>query len=322
MARPRGAGTQKRSDTAGLVPCPTRFDQAIDGLILHLATERGLSAAYQLSTRRSLERFARWCRGNGEAEGPEDVKPDLAAAYLEERAATGAAPATCKLEAVALRIFFRWLHRSGRCSADLATVVPVPRTGRKLPVVLGEESSRRLIEAVDIAHGPLALRDRCILELLYSCGLRVSELATLRLEDMNFERGLLRVSGKGGRTRLAPIGRAALAIVAEYLRTARPRLVKRGAAPSELILSTRGGRLTTARLWQIVRRRALLAGLDVPVHPHMLRHSFATHLLKNGADLRAIQEMLGHADVSTTQIYTHVDRSHLSAVHARCHPRG
>ena len=177
----------------------------------------------------------------------------------------------------------------------------------------------QLIDNVDTKI-PLGLRDHAIIELLYASGLRVSELANARLENFNPEERILRVTGKGNKTRLVPVGRKACEALAAYLSMERPRLVKRRSG-SEIFLSARGTKLTTARIWQIVKRISRHSGLEKNIYPHLLRHSFATHLLGNGADLRIIQEMLGHADISTTQIYTHVDQQRLKAVHRQFHPR-
>jgi integrase/recombinase XerD len=177
----------------------------------------------------------------------------------------------------------------------------------------------KLIESIN-THTELGLRDRAIIELLYASGLRISELASARLEEFNVEEGMLRVTGKGNKTRIVPVGGKACAALAAYLSTERSKLVKPRSG-SELFLSKRGSRLTTSRIWQIVKDRARQSGLESNVYPHLLRHSFATHLLGNGADLRIIQEMLGHADISTTQVYTHVDQHRLKAVHRQFHPR-
>src|SRR4029077_4239167 len=175
------------------------------------------------------------------------------------------------------------------------------------------------IETID-TKVPLGLRDRAIIELLYASGLRISELANARLENLDSEGRILRVVGKGNKTRLVPVGRKACEALASYLSMERPRLVKRRSG-SEIFLSERGTKLTTARIWQIVKKHARQSGLEKNIYPHLLRHSFATHLLSNGADLRIIQEMLGHADISTTQVYTHVDQQRLKAVHRKFHPR-
>jgi integrase/recombinase XerD len=195
----------------------------------------------------------------------------------------------------------------------------LPRIERYLPETLNELQVEQLLENIDtkVPHG---LRDRAMIELLYASGLRISELANARLENFNFNERLVRVTGKGNKTRIVPVGRKACEALAAYLSTERPKLVKR-CSSSEIFLSERGTKLTTARIWQIVKKHARHSGLEKNIYPHLLRHSFATHLLGNGADLRIIQEMLGHADISTTQVYTHVDQQRLKAVHRQFHPR-
>jgi integrase/recombinase XerD len=295
-------------------------DETIDEFIQHLAVERGLSGAYQLSTRRSLESFARWATRKASIRNFGDVQLTHVTDYFQKRKSDGLAAASRKLEMVALRILFRWLYRNGRIATDFTHALAVPKLARLLPETLSEQSITSLIEN-SAGKSVLDIRDTAILELLYASGLRVAELAGAMLQDLNTDEGLIRVTGKGGKTRLVPVGKSALDALDRYIGIARPQLVRKRTG-SQLFLSVRGTQLTTVRLWQIVRRHAELAGIDVPVHPHMLRHSFATHLLQNGADLRAIQEMLGHADIATTQIYTHVDRAHLVAAHRKFHPRG
>jgi integrase/recombinase XerD len=199
-------------------------------------------------------------------------------------------------------------------------LLTLPRIERFLPETLNESEVERLIESIPLDQ-PLGLRDRAMVELLYASGLRISELVNARLEHLSLEEKVIRVTGKGNKTRLVPVGAKARDALAAYLERERPRHVKRRTG-SELFLSVRGGKLTSVRCWQIVKARAKAAGLEEDVYPHLLRHSFATHLLNNGADLRVIQEMLGHADISTTQIYTHVDQDRLKAVHHKFHPRG
>ena len=315
--------------------------EAIDDFILHLATERGLSDNYQLSTRLSLEGFARWLERRHlaaelgserlaelEKEGAEwpevrlpcaDVTLELISDYLAYRKRTGLSAASIKLIVAAIKIFFSWLHARHRIPRDVAEVLPLPRTERYLPDTLNELQVETLLEGIS-PERPRGLRDRAILELLYASGLRVSELVNARLENLDLENRMIRVTGKGNKTRIVPVGAKACAAIKAYTEKERPLLVKRRTG-SEVFLSVRGSKLTTARVWQIVKETARHAGLDVNVYPHLLRHSFATHLLSNGADLRIIQEMLGHADISTTEIYTHVDQQRLKAVHHRFHPR-
>ncbi len=291
----------------------------IDEFILFLATERGLSDNYQLSTRRSLEHFAEWLSRARQVAAPGEVTLALVGDYLAERKRSGLAASSIKLIVVAIKIFFRFLLARGKIAKDAVEVLPLPRIERYLPETLNELQVERLLAAISVER-PLGLRDRAMAELLYASGLRISELAGARLENLNLEDGVIRVTGKGNKTRLIPVGRKACAAIAAYLEKERPGLVRRRTG-SEIFLSVRGSRLTTARLWQIIRQSAKHAGIETAVYPHLLRHSFATHLLSNGADLRIIQEMLGHADISTTQIYTHVDQSRLKAVHHQFHPR-
>ena len=291
----------------------------IDSFLLYLATERGLSTNYQLSTRSSLERFAGWAsgRGIGSVGG---ITPALLSDFLISEKKRGLTATSVKLEAVALRIFFRFLTARNRIPADPAEKLPLPRLPRTLPQPLSKEEMAKLV-AAPAGDTPLEIRDRALLELLYACGLRITEACSVRLENLDDEGGVIRVTGKGNKTRLIPVGKAALEALHFYLTNARPKLVSPKSG-GEIFLSVRGHALTPARIWQVVRLYAKRAGIEESVHPHQLRHSFATHLLAGGADLRIIQEMLGHASIATTQIYTQVDRSQLKSIHQKFHPRG
>jgi integrase/recombinase XerD len=309
----------------------------IEDFILYLATERGLSDNYQLSTRLSLEGFARWLErkkigepvveellAKGEPLPEVDIKVSAITLqeisdYLAHKKRLRLAAASIKLVVVAIKIFFRWLHQRERISRDPADVLPLPRLERYLPETMNELQVERLLDGISV-NAPRGLRDRAIVELLYASGLRVSELVNARLENLHLEERFIRVTGKGNKTRIVPVGSKACDAIRLYLERERPQMVKKKTG-SEIFLSSRGTKLTTVRIWQIVKHSAKLAGLDINVYPHLLRHSFATHLLGNGADLRVIQEMLGHADISTTQIYTHVDQQRLKAVHHKFHPR-
>ncbi len=315
--------------------------EAIDDFILHLATERGLSDNYQLSTRISLEGFAAWLErrrllqqvgeeallqlaGAGEPLPETEVQPgevtlDDISGYLAHRKRAGLAAASIKLIIVAVKIFFRWLHARQRVERDIAEVLSLPRVEQYLPETMNELQVEHLLDGVPTA-GPRALRDRAVVELLYASGLRVSELVNARLENLDLDNRVIRVTGKGNKTRLVPVGTKACDAIRAYVEAERPQFVRKKTG-SEIFLSARGTKLSTVRVWQIVKEIARLAGMGMNVYPHLLRHSFATHLLSNGADLRIIQEMLGHADISTTQIYTHVDQQRLKAVHHRFHPR-
>ncbi len=314
---------------------------AIEDFILHLATERGLSDNYQLSTRISLESFAHWLerRRLTEQLGEEalqqmlqagtpppqvvftldEVSSQLITDFLAHKKRAGLSAASIKLIVVAIKIFFRWLTARKRIERDPAEVFPLPRIERYLPETLNELQVERLLDGIDV-NAPRGLRDRAMLELLYASGLRVSELVDARLEFLDFDNRILRVTGKGSKTRLVPVGTKACDAIKTYLHRERPGMVKKKTG-NEIFLSARGTKLTTVRVWQIVKQIAKIAGIDTNVYPHLLRHSFATHLLSNGADLRIIQELLGHADIATTQIYTHVDQRHLKNVHHKFHPR-
>ena len=295
------------------------MEEAIDSFIRFLAVERGLSENYQLSTQRSLGEFAQWCLAKKKIDNPRAVSLSLISEYLAERKRSGLSASSIKLIVVALKIFFRFLAAKGLVERDPTEALALPRIERYLPETLNELQVEQFLEKIDTkaAHG---LRDRAMIELLYASGLRISELANSRLENFNFEDRIVRVTGKGNKTRLVPVGRKACEALAAYLSAERPKLVKRRSG-SEIFLSERGTKLTTVRIWQIVKKHARHAGLEKNIYPHLLRHSFATHLLGNGADLRIIQEMLGHADISTTQVYTHVDQQRLKAVHRQFHPR-
>jgi integrase/recombinase XerD len=314
---------------------------AIEDFILYLATERGLSDNYQISTRLSLEGFVHWLerrklvaamgevaldqllKGGGTPPSvevaPGEVTHQQIGDYLAHKKRLGLSSASIKLIVVALKIFFRWLHARQRVAVDVAEVLPLPRTERYLPETMNELQVDHLLEGIP-TDAPRGLRDRAILELLYASGLRVSELVNLTLERIDFDNRIVRVTGKGNKTRLVPVGKKACDAIQLYLEKERPEMVRKKTG-SEVFLSARGTKLTTVRIWQIVKTCAKNAGIEINVYPHLLRHSFATHLLSNGADLRIIQEMLGHADISTTQIYTHVDQQRLKAVHHRFHPR-
>ena len=296
------------------------MEQSIEQFILYLATERGLSENYQLSTRRSLEDFATWLSAIKKITTPADVTLPAIADYLAHCKKRGLATSSIKLTVVAIKILFRFLLTRNLLEANPAEYIPLPRAERYLPETLNELQVERLIESIS-TNQPLGLRDRAMVELLYASGLRISELANARLENFHLEERIIRVTGKGNKTRLIPVGRKACDAIAEYLAKERPDYVKKRTG-GEIFLSVRGTKLTTVRIWQILKRIALHAGMDVNVYPHLLRHSFATHLLSNGADLRIIQEMLGHASIATTQIYTQVDRSQLKAIHQKFHPRG
>jgi len=296
------------------------FAEAIDCFILYLATERGLSDNYQLLIKRSLEKFSDWAQKSKKLSSPREIDLTGLSEYLGREKERGLAPGSMKLIVVALKIFFRFLKVRQMVDRDPAELLPLPRLTRFLPETMNQVQVNHLL-GIDLQGRPFPLRDRAMLELFYASGLRISELAGSRLENLNLQERLIRVIGKGSKTRLVPIGRIACDAIHQYLTLERIRLVRRKTG-NEVFLSRHGKKLTTQRIWQILKEIAAIAGFEINVYPHLLRHSFATHLMANGADLRIIQELLGHADIATTQIYTHVEQSRLKAIHKQFHPRG
>lgn len=298
------------------------MERDIERFVRYLAVEKGLSDNYQLSVRRALDHLAEWLENERGVTEPGQVTLDHLTAYLAHRRLDDrVASSSLRVNLIGIKIFFRHLAGKGKLSEDVAEGIDSPKVEKYLPETLNEPSVKKLLEASREDSRPLARRDTAILELLYSSGLRVSELVNARLENVYLEDGAIRVTGKGNKTRVVPVGSAALEALNCYLEGERPSLVSRQSG-SEIFLSKWGKKLTTTRIWQIVKQRAKLAGIEQNVYPHLLRHSFATHLLGNGADLRVIQELLGHADISTTQIYTHVNQKQLRDVHRKFHPRG
>ncbi|MES2705923.1 MAG: site-specific tyrosine recombinase XerD [Verrucomicrobiota bacterium] len=290
---------------------------ALERFIIFLAAERGLSVNYQISNRQSLEALISWLRETRGVQTPDMVTLEHLTDYLGRRKKEGLSNATLRLGIISIKLFFRWLTARKFIPRDPADNLQAPRLNAALPETLSTQEVEHLLASID-PKTPLDYRDLAVLELLYASGLRISELVNATLDMLSFEEGLIRVTGKGNKTRLVPVGRSALAALQNWLEKGRPNLVNRFTG-SHIILSVRGGKLTPQRLWQIVKTRA--EAVDLDVYPHLLRHSFATHLLSGGADLRVIQEMLGHANISTTQIYTHVDQRRLKEVHTKFHPR-
>lgn len=288
-----------------------------DAMIRYLATERGLSEAYQLSVRQTLDALAKWLTKSGGT--LREVGTEELAAFLGQRKREGLNAASLRITTVHLKVFFRWLAATGRLVMDPAEPLLSPQAEQSLPETLHVAEVRKLLESIDPTQ-PLGRRDLAILELFYAAGLRLSELCKARLELLDSDGGFLRITGKGNKTRIVRVGTKALEAVASYLQNERPALVSKRTS-SHIFLSVRGTALSPDRVRQIVKERAAQAGIEQNIYPHLLRHSFATHLLEGGADLRVIQELLGHADIATTQIYTHVDRQRLKSVHRQFHPR-
>ena len=285
---------------------------------MYLATERGLSSAYQLSVQQTLDALAAYLKSKGLPLS--DVGTEELSAFLAERKTGGLAASSLRITTVHLKVFFRWLASRGKLPMDPAEPLLSPRPDQTLPETLHGKEVSKILESIDPAQ-PLGRRDLAILELFYSSGLRLSELCSAKLENLDLDEKFMRVTGKGNKTRIVPIGGRAHDALQDYLRNERPSLVTKKTS-SEVFITIRGTKFSPDRVRQIVKERAAMAGIDQNVYPHLLRHSFATHLLEGGADLRVIQELLGHADISTTQIYTHVDGARLKSIHKKFHPRG
>ena len=283
-----------------------------------ISLEQGLSPRTQEAYRRDLARFAEYAAVKGLA-APTDVTARLLREYVYHLKDLGLSPASIRRNVSAVRTYFRFLTGDGIVVRDPSERLETPKRWRTLPEVLTVDEVKRLLASPTLDDA-LVFRDRALLELAYSAGLRVSEWITLGVRDLLLDEGLVRVFGKGSKERLVPIGRSAIGAVAIYLRELRPRL-ERGEGKGVLFLNARGRPLTRMGAWKILRGHVERSGITKHVSPHTLRHSFATHLLEGGADLRAVQEMLGHADIATTQIYTHVDREYLRQVHRSYHPR-
>jgi integrase/recombinase XerD len=284
----------------------------------HLAVEKGASPRTNEAYIRDVTRFATFCLTKG-AKTPESASAKILREYVYHLKDLGLSPASIRRNVSAVRSYFRFMLAEGELVRDPSEKLEAPKRWRTLPEVLTVAETEKLLLAPSLDE-PLAFRDRAMLELAYGAGLRVSEWISLSIRDVMMDDHLVRVFGKGSKERLVPIGRKAIGAVAIYLRELRPKL-ERGQGKGVLFLNARGEPLSRMGAWKILRKYVDIAGITKSVSPHTLRHSFATHLLEGGADLRAVQEMLGHADISTTQIYTHVDREFLRSVHRQYHPR-
>ena len=291
----------------------------LDDFLTHLTIERGLSVnsydAYQRDLKAYLRHLAKRQVLLLSEASYKDVK-----AFISSLRRRGLAPSSISRHISSVRMFHRFLISEGLAQSNPTDHIQTPKQPKRLPAILNRKEILSLLEQPDHTT-PLGLRDRAILEFMYATGLRASELLTFRRPDLLFDIRLARIFGKGSKERLVPVGQHALRMIRHYLDTVRPMISTRGSGEI-LFLNARGRQLSRMGLWKILKTYVELAGLDKHVSPHTLRHSFATHLLEGGADLRAVQEMLGHVDITTTQIYTHIDREYLREVHRKYHPRG
>jgi integrase/recombinase XerD len=289
----------------------------LDTFIDHLWLEDGLSKNTLDSYRADLSLFSTWIfKQNGTllAANQADIQQYLAIKFPQSQARS-----ISRLVA-SLRRFYRYALRENLISTDPTLQIESPKLPRSLPKSLNEQEVNDLLNAPNISQ-PIGLRDRAMLELLYASGLRVSELVTVKVNEVSTQDGVVRVTGKGSKTRLVPMGQEAADWIEKYLNNARPEILN-GQMTDALFATTRGGGMTRQAFWYLIKRYALLAGITKHMSPHVLRHAFATHLLNHGADLRVVQMLLGHSDISTTQIYTHVARERLKQLHSVHHPRG
>jgi len=297
---------------------PQPSAEAIDRFIDALWLEDGLAALTLAAYRRDLTLYAAWLHGEHVKALDDSGETDLRAFMAQRHATTKATTANRRLSV--FKRYFRWAVRERHLGVDPTLKLDSARQPLRVPKTLSEAQVESLLAAPEVTT-PLGLRDRAMLELMYASGLRVSELVLLKAVHVSLDQGVLRVMGKGSRERLVPFGAEAHEWLRRYLAQARPGLLKRDAS-ADLFLTVRGAAMTRQMFWKIVKHHALVAGITAPMSPHTLRHAFATHLLNHGADLRAVQMLLGHADIGTTTIYTHVARERLRVLHAQHHPRG
>ena len=296
------------------------MDKILQHFCGYLLMERGLSRNSISAYRCDLADFIAYLKKYGKTDFSE-VSRDNIIDFLGEHKENGMEPASLARRLVAIKVFFRYLAQEKFVPENITSVMDSPKLWRILPEFMSSREVEALMNVYAVnAKDFLAIRNRAILEVLYACGLRVSEVASLNVSSVNAENGVIRVLGKGSKERIVPVGHLAVQALRRYLTKSRPNLLRSPDEPT-LFLSQRGRKLNRERIWAIIKEAALQAGIMKNIHPHTLRHSFASHLLENGADLRVIQEMLGHADIATTQIYTHADQRQLLAVHKKFHPR-
>jgi len=297
---------------------PTALEREMANYLDHLRLERGLSGNTIAAYRADLKRLTRWANDNN-ITTPVQRNATRLQGYLGTLVASGLTPSSIARGTATIRGLVRYLRETRVIDDDPARHLVTPKPWQQLPDALSEDEATRLLEG-PLENGPLADRNRAIVELMYASGLRVSETVGLMLDGIDLYQGLVRVTGKGGKERLVPVGEAAISRLLAYLQHARPTLAQRRDS-GHLFITKRGSGMTRQNCWHMLKKRALQCDLR-PISPHTLRHTFATHLLDHGADLRVVQALLGHSDISTTQIYTHVSRERLKAVHQRYHPRG
>lgn len=291
----------------------------IERFIDDLWAQKGLAKLTLTAYRQDLKSFEKWLLGRGE-KLPAASQANIQG-YLSSRFSSGASARSNARLLSTLKQYFRYLVKKGDRRDNPTALITAPKVQQILPHTLSEEDINKLIEAPDTTSS-YGLRDRCMLEMMYSSGLRVSELVALQMNQINSNLGLVRLTGKGNKERVIPVGEEALLWLTRYVKDARPQLVRQNVLNDSLYLSSRGTGITRQALWQHIKKYSIKAGIKTVYSPHSLRHAFATHLLNHGADLRTVQMLLGHSSLSTTQIYTHIAQARLQSLHAQHHPRG
>lgn len=291
----------------------------IEAFLDNLWIEHGLSDNTLNAYRNDLLNLLRWLSNLKICIS--DAKREHLLEYLSYRVGEGTQPRSAARLLSSIRRFYRYQLRQGLLNSDPTEKIEFPKLGRKLPSVLTEDEVDRLLGAPDVQR-PQGIRDRAMLEVLYACGLRVSELITIEMHQVNLRAGILLITGKGNKERLVPFGEQAGEWLERYLADGRPHLLKKSQDSNVLFVSNRGAGMTRQAFWHVIKRHAQTVGISKPLSPHTLRHAFATHLLNHGADLRVVQMLLGHSDLSTTQVYTHVAQARLQDLHREHHPRG
>ena len=288
--------------------------------LAHIKLEKNLSKNTVSSYKNDITAFISYLKNKGK-EDPSIISSNDIGGFFKTLNELGLSGSSSARYFSSLKGFFLYLLKNKYILKNPIEKITAPKIAKRLPGVLDINEIDKMLSAPDV-NDKLGLRDKAMLELFYACGTRVSELIDLKVNDLFFDDEIIRVFGKGSKERLIPIGSSAIEWVGEYLKKSRPLLMKKSKSENNLFLNSRGSKLSRMGVWKIIDRYVKEAGIEKEVHPHTFRHSFATHLLEGGADLRAVQEMLGHADISTTQIYTHVDRDYIKQIHKQYHPRG
>jgi len=288
--------------------------------LAHIKLEKNLSKNTVSSYKNDITAFISYLKSRG-IEDPSIILSNDIGGFFKTIKELGLSGSSSARYFSSLKGFFLYLLKNNYIIKNPIEKITAPKIAKRLPGVLDVNEIDKILSTPDVKE-KLGLRDKAILELFYACGTRVSELIDLKVNDLFFDDEIIRVFGKGSKERLVPIGSSAIKWVGEYLKKSRPLLMKKSKSENNLFLNSRGSKFSRMGVWKIIDRYVKEAGIEKEVHPHTFRHSFATHLLEGGADLRAVQEMLGHADISTTQIYTHVDRDYIKQIHKQYHPRG